>query len=276
MNRIGKMGIGSKYAKCAVIFVMAFVVTQVSTSQASESASSVSAAVQAINAALDSRDLAMSEISDDQIHHTAQDTANMVIDEALLALRNEGYHSEADQYERRWNADFANFFLRRPMFDLGDHGPLLSWLARFHQVLEATIGSKKAHMGILGDLYDLNYAIPVVFAPNGEWRTRSTRRDTTEYREHFVPFTNVVTYWTTRLTCEQVMRAKGAAKQGRKLCPFIAGKLSMVSDRFLAPKLSDYVFARANGADATLDISEEDLVYLNAGELLEEFEARQN
>jgi hypothetical protein len=85
-----------------------------------------------------------------------------------------------------------------------------------------------------------------------------------------------VTYWTTLLTCEQVMRAKGAAAQGRKLCPFIAGKLRMVSDRFLAPKLSDYVFARANSAEATLDITEEDLVYLDAAELWEEFDRIQN
>jgi hypothetical protein len=273
---MGKMEIGSTFVKYATVVAMAFLAAQASTSQASESTSSVSAAIQAIEAALGVRDEAMSEISDNRIQRTAQTTVNTVVDEALYALRSEGFHSEADQYERRWNADFADFFLRRPLFDLGDHGPLLLWLARFHQVLEATLGSKKAHEGILGDVYDLNYAIPVVFAPNGEWRTRSTRRDTKEYRAHFVPFTNIVTYWATLLTCEQVMRSKGAAKQGRKLCPFVAGKLRMVSDRFLAPKLSDFVFARANGADATLDIVEDDLVYLDARELLEEFEARQN
>lgn len=218
-----------------------------------------SVSIRAIRAALVERDGAIADLASEDIRFAAQDAMNTVVHQALSALRSEGYTELAEETSREWARDYSDLLLRRSFFDLGDHRPLLQFLVRFNAILEKTIGKKAAHQGILGDIYDLNYAIPVSFAPKGVWRTSSTAKDTVEYRKHFVPLTNVVIYWSSRLACEHVMRTQGQAKLGKKLCGFIATKLRVASNVYIGPKLSNYVFRKANGLGATLDVANRDL-----------------
>jgi dethiobiotin synthetase len=55
-----------------------------------------------------------------------------------------------------------------------------------------------------------------------------------------------------------------------KLCEKAATKLRWAMGRYVAPKISDFIFKKANGEEAKLEIVQSDLVYLNADALYAE------
>jgi hypothetical protein len=234
------------------------------------------APIDGINAALDARDEVIAALSSTrQIRYPAQDAMNAAVGRALEALRQEGYESEARSYGREWERDYSDFLLRESLFGIGDHAPLLDFLVDFYATLETTLGKKAAHAGILGDIYDLNYAIPVAFTPvKGKWRTGSWSKDAAEYRVHFTPLADVAIYWGSLLACKKVLAPKGQLSQAKKLCPFVAGKLREISHLYVGPKLADIVFSKANGHDSAIGITDRDLVYVDGVELLDEYEGR--
>lgn len=226
--------------------------------------------LKAIDAALGSRETSITEISGSEIREASQQTLNTVVKQGFMALRSEGYNKTAQGYENEWNRNFSEFFVRNSFFDLGDHRPLSAWLARFYTMLEGRLGSNIIHQGIIGDVYDMNYAIPIVFTPMGTWRGSSMKRDSIEYRKHFIPFTNIVTYWGAYIACNRVMAGYNVGKSGGKICKTIAEKLRFVMGRYVAPKISDYTFYKVNGVSTRLNITSRDLVYTNAGQLAQE------
>src|SRR5206468_1527681 len=88
---------------------------------------------------------------------------------------------------------------------------------------------------ILHDIYQMNYALAVVFKPNGSWRT-NTAYDRIEYRKHFIPFADATTYWVTLVMCKKY------APEAKKYCDRGAGILEHVMGRYVAPRISDGVF----------------------------------
>lgn len=226
--------------------------------------------LKAIQAALGAREISINEVSGSEIREASQQTLNTVVKQGLMALRSEGYAQTARNYESEWNRNFSEFFVSPSFFDLGDHRPLSAWLARFYTMLEGRLGSNVIHQGLLGDVYDMNYAIPIVFTPMGQWRTNSMKRDSIEYRKHFIPFTNIVTYWSAYLACNRVMANYNVGKSGSKICKTVAGKLRFAMGRYVAPKISDFTFAKINGMSTRLNITSADLVYTNAGQLAQE------
>lgn len=232
-------------------------------------------ALRAIDASLGFRNTTITNLggSDREVRSASQAALNAVVAEGIFALRSNGDHRLADRYEGEWNQKFANYFTGIGALDLGDHKPLSKWLADFYVKIEDRIGLAATRSGLLGDIYLMNYAIPIVFAPKGDWRTTTTpNRDWVEYRKHFIPFANVITYWGVKLACNRLLRGQDMGNQGKKLCNTVAEKLRHAMGRYVAPKISDFVFNRANGLDARLDISASDLVYVNAADLVRELE----
>lgn len=222
-----------------------------------------------LQAALNSRDQAIADITGNNSRAAAQWALDTVVIEGIRALRSNGDQGLADRYENEWNGIFSNFLLENGI--LGDHKPLLVWLANFYTKLEDRLGAAFIKQGLLGDIYLMNYAIPIVFAPKGDWRTPTTpNRDWVEYRKHFIPFANVITYWGVKIACNRIMKNQGAGKQGKKLCEKAATKLRWAMGRHIAPKISDFIFNKSNGERAVLDITSQDLVFINAETLYQE------
>ena len=66
----------------------------------------------------------------------------------------------------------ADFILgRHGKDDLGDHPPAILWLAQFHDLLMEYTGGLARQIRLINDINTLNYALPVVFAPNGSWQS---------------------------------------------------------------------------------------------------------
>lgn len=224
----------------------------------------------AFQAALGSRTQSIGAVSGGDMKRASQMALNTVVDAGIQALRDNGDHRIADQYEDDWKHHFADYFVRPSVLDLGDHKALSQWLANFYVKLEDRLGTATIHNGFLGDIYAMNYAIPIVFAPKGDWRSTTTpNRDWVEYRKHFIPFANVVTYWAANLACNYVMKKQGAGSQGKKLCAQASEKLRFAMGRYVAPKISDFIFNKASGVPATLSITDQDLQYLSAQDLVD-------
>ncbi len=225
-------------------------------------------AVAAIRAAMGAREQAIVDVSAEDVREVSQNALNTVVAQGIRALSRNGDGALANRYEREWNHSYSNFLLSFGSKDLGDHSPLSKWLADFYDKLEDRLGTSMIHTGVLGDVYLLNFALPVVFAPKGSWRSTSPEnRDWVEYRKHLIPFANVVTYWGSLFACNKVMAQQMAGKQGKDLCKKVATKLRFVMGRYIAPKISDFVFNRVNGLPGRLEITAQDRVYVTAEEL---------
>jgi hypothetical protein len=232
-------------------------------------------ALAGIQAALGARDHAVADVSGSDIKQASQTALNTIVAEGVRALRTNGDGGLARKYEGEWEQKFSTEFTSGiDALDLGDHKPLSQWLANFYDKLEERLGRTVIRQGLLGDIYLMNFAIPITFAPKGTWRTAETpNRDWVEYRKHFIPFANVVTYWAVNIACNKIMKGQDMGKQGQKLCSKVAEKLRFVMGRRIAPKISDFIFNKANGAPASLDLTPADYVYQNAEDLAREIEA---
>ena len=68
------------------------------------------------------------------------------------------------------------------------------------------------------------------------------------------------------------MLFRSMGKEGKKLCTKISEKLRFAMGRYVAPKISDFVFYKANGKETTLDLTSADLVYVSAESVVRELE----
>jgi len=156
---------------------------------------------------------------------------------AVWKLRAEGYDDLADEIEADWQREFAGFLPRQvALKELGDHEPLSQWLAAVTALIELAIGPQAMKLLHLDDLVIFNYAIPVVFDPtNPEW-------DMAEYSLHFVPLAGVTGYWTSYVACV------GATWGGGMffLCTPASSAVEWILVKYVAPKMSDRVYMRAN------------------------------
>lgn len=232
-------------------------------------------AIAGLQAALKTRDQSITDVTGNNSRAAGQWALNAVVMEGIRALATSGEQQMAEKYEKEWQTQFSDFLVREEQSDiLGDHKPLLKFLSGFYDKLEDRLGTNFIRQGLLGDIYLMNFAIPVVFAPKAEWwrNTETANRMWVEYRKHFIPFANVITYWGVKIACNKIMQQKEAGKQGQKLCEKAATKLRWAMGRYVAPKISDFIFNKANGAEAKLEITQSDLHYLNAETLFAEIQ----
>ncbi len=172
-----------------------------------------------------------------------QNAIAALVAESARILRADGDEADAVRLETEWRDHYSGYFIAGlDILDVGDFAPLNVWFADTYKHLRDRFGSRISTFRILDDLNTLNYTIPVVFQPRGNQRTNETW-DANEYRMHFVPFAGVVTYWGTYGGCELAFRAR---PEINKYCKRAANLLSRGMVQFVAPKLADRLYKRAN------------------------------
>lgn len=184
----------------------------------------------------------------------ADQTLERMVRFAAWMLKRKGFPNEANQITSEYFTQFSGFMLdRETRRDLGDHAPLLTWLDVWYVKLEGILGPVVMRATNLEHLKILNYAIPVVFNPTGK---DNDTWNIDEYRAHFAGtrdsffyprdehngFAGVVTYWAVWGACTAATYGAGG------ILPFICAPVGEVScygmGKYLAPKISDFVFCR--------------------------------
>lgn len=194
------------------------------------------------------------DLSQGRLTHLAKLTDSAleaVVGRAIAELRRQGVWEYADVKETEWRGQYRGFLVAHTMMhpsqrDIGDHAPLVKWLADFYNSVEAMIGVDACKALHLSDIKTFNFCIPVVFRPcsfpmDG---VLIPRKD--EYQNHFAEgdvyygLVPVVTWWAIEIGCM-------AGTSG--IAAFLCGPAAMAGEyamgKWLAPKLSDLVFSRS-------------------------------
>ncbi|NDG83705.1 MAG: hypothetical protein EBX52_01535 [Proteobacteria bacterium] len=180
-----------------------------------------------------------------------------------------GYNDAASANEliRLWEqSSIVAALVDSKVADIGDHAPLFPQINEFLDKLAAKYGTIIYTLPVVKNIVMLNYALPVVFKPNGPWRTDVSSNGLDlriEYRKHFIPFANIVTYYVTLLGCEYIVQHQGQPDL-KKICKPVAEKLEFAMGRYIAPVVSDWIF---NASTQTLRIGEDRLHYNTVDDL---------
>jgi hypothetical protein len=207
----------------------------------------------ALQATYDSNDSIIWDLLDGDVHSAAQSGLNVMVAEGVQELRDSGETKLADKYEGEWNKQFSSYLLvtaRLGILDLGDHDPLSAWLSNYYKVLFTKTNGAIRSIRLIEDINTMNYALAVVFSPNGKWRAQASSyndEDRIEYRKHFIPFANIATYWVSLEVCKHYASDYG------QLCDDAADELEHLMGRYVAPPVSDWVFGMAAGGESILD-----------------------
>lgn len=189
------------------------------------------------------------DLKNTQFHERLDQSLTALIGQAAQALSQAGHANEGAQLIQEWK--IVEQKTLRSVDYLGDHKPLSDWLAGKYRMLEFILGKSKMQELHLDDIYIINYAIPVVLRPNGNWSR-------VEYGRHFNPLAGVLTFWSGFGACVVVMNG---GSQALKYCDRAAMLLRtyVVSD--IAPYLADFVYARAHTRDfrGEFKVTDEDL-----------------
>jgi hypothetical protein len=197
-----------------------------------------------LQAAYDQDTDVVTDLINGDYNEAAQAGLNVMVAEGIQELRDSGEGVLATQLETEWANQFIDYFLSSHLsaFELGDHDPLSPWLSNFYVTLFNKTKGVIRSIRLIEDIQKMNYALNVVFRPKGNWRGNVTYDlDRVEYRKHFIPMSDIVTYWVTLEAC------KHYAGQYGQFCGDGATELEKLMGRYVAPKVSDWVFAKATG-----------------------------
>ncbi|MBU6155075.1 MAG: hypothetical protein KGP28_12290 [Bdellovibrionales bacterium] len=163
---------------------------------------------------------------------------------------------------RQWEDSSLRFgvLLSSKVQDLGDHEPLFPWINEYLGEMAAKYGTIIYTLPLVQDIQMINYALPVVFQPKGTWQTDSASQGIdlrVEYRKHFIPFANFVTYYVALIGCQIVADRQGQPEM-KKVCKPAAEKLQFAMGRYIAPVVSDWIF---NASNQSLQIGPNRLKY---------------
>ena len=227
-------------------------------------AQTISGEVAALQASLDARDQFVTALENkDFTSITHQAMGNAI---AMLAqeLRDRSDEANASKLEAVWTGNEAIFFTAQ-LTDLGDHAPLIPQLEAFFVQLSDKYGPILAAIPLVQDIRTLNFALPVVFQPKGTWQSKDNKDydNHIEYRKHFIPFANIVTYYVVLVGCD-LIAAKEKSDDLKKMCKPAAEKLKFVMGRYIAPQISDWIFAQTN---KSITINDSKMTYNTVDEL---------
>jgi hypothetical protein len=220
----------------------------------------------AIQAGIDARNLFVSALEKRDFTEIARQAFENAILTAVEDLRERNDEAMATELLDQWRSfDFHAAAFMSQFHDLGDHAPLFPWLDEFFKKMASKYGSIIYSLPYVQDLNTLNYALPVVFAPKGSWQSADFD-NRIEYRKHFIPFANIVTYYVSLYGCKYIAAKQGI--DGKQLCPKVADRLKHVMGRYIAAPVSDWIFKTANrGTTTRLKVSDSSLRYKTAEEL---------
>lgn len=169
---------------------------------------------------------------------------------------------------QKWESTLA-LFQRRALpkiEELGDHAPMFPWINEFLVKMSSRYGSIIYNLPIVKDIQMVNHALPVVFHPHGTWQQDGSSQGIDlriEYRKHFIPFANLVTYYTTLVGCNYIAQHNGDP-QLKRLCKPAAEKLKFAMGRYVAPVVADWIY---NASAESLQIGPDRLRYNTAEDL---------
>lgn len=223
--------------------------------------------LQAIQAALDARNDFVTALQNQDFTDLTRQGFENAIQTAVQDLRDRSDNQLADELLSKWQgSDFMGALFLSQFHDLGDHAPLFKWLDDFFSKMASKYGTIIYNLPYVKDLRTLNYAILVVFTPKGKgWQT-SDVDPRIEYRKHFIPFANIITYYAALFACNYVATKQGVPEL-KRLCGKAAEKLQFVMGRYIAPVVSDWIFKAANGSSSSIQIGSNRLRYNTADEL---------
>jgi hypothetical protein len=224
--------------------------------------------MKALQGALDARDEFVTALQNRDFSEVAHQGFSNAIETAVQDLRDRSDNQMADELQAQWAAtDFTGALFAAGFRDLGDHTPLFPWLDAFFNKMAGKYGTIIFNLPYVQDLRTLNFAVAVVFAPASKaWQVAGVDARI-EYRKHFIPFANIVTYYAALFGCNYAAK-KYSIPQAKKLCTKAAEKLQFVMGRYLAPPVSDWIFKIANrGSNRTIQIGNDRLRYSTADEL---------
>lgn len=201
--------------------------------------------VQGLQAAYDAEQNIKGQMEVGDVHGITKLALEVIVYEGIKNLRAVGELALAEQFQAEWDNEISGTINPNPAggisaLDIGDHDPLSPWLANFYQVLKVKTMGLVSAVQVVNDLNTLNYALGVVLHPNGTWRAH-TEYDHIEYRKHFIPFANIVTYWASLEACKYYV------KKYQQVCSYGADFLEKYMGRHIAPVLSDKIFNLATG-----------------------------
>lgn len=178
-----------------------------------------------------------SDLDNGLVSNVAKKGLDIMVAQGVERLRDAGEIDLADQYQREWTQQISvSLSSHLSSFELGDFDPLSPWLDGFYNTLyKKTHGIVKG-IRVVHDIYKANFALAVVLKPNGKWR-KNTDYDRIEYRKHFIPFADIMTYWVTLEACNYYL------SKYDNFCGDAADLLEHYMGRWVAPRLSDSVFA---------------------------------
>jgi hypothetical protein len=195
------------------------------------------------------------EIEDGNMYATAQRTdeaLDALVARGVAKLHEKGDDYFADQFEGQWLDQFKGFLThamaQNGMRDIGDHKPLIQWLATFYDHLESVLGVDLCRSLHLSDIKTLNYCIPIVFHPCTFPMDNVTVSREAEYANHFAKgavyygLIPVVVYWVCDISC--IAATSGIATM---LCGPLSGGAEFIMGKWFAPRLSHRLFHRVCG-----------------------------
>jgi hypothetical protein len=179
---------------------------------------------------------------------------DVIVKKGVEQLKEAGDDLYATQLESEWSEKFRGYLshgmAQNGGRDIGDHKPLIEWLAQFYNRIEAVIGLDACKALHLSDIKTFNYCIPIVFHPCTFPMDAVTISREAEYRNHFdqgavyyglVP---VITYWVVDIACLAATQGAGTVW----LCSPLGSAGEFIMGKWFAPKLSDFVFEKACGS----------------------------
>lgn len=222
----------------------------------------------AVRAALESRDQFVNALKNRDFTELARQGFDVAIRELAQQLRDEHQDNVmADDLLNRWTQSSANFEAQLAFMtgkrDVGDHAPLFPWIQEFLNTMGDKYGTIIFSLPIVQNIVMLNYTIPVVFNPHGAWQEEGAN-NRVEYRKHFIPFANLVTYYVSLYGCKYVLAHQGVTTGANQLCTKAATKLQFVMGRYIAPLVSDWIFKSNN---QSIEIGSDRLRYTTAEQL---------
>lgn len=176
-------------------------------------------------------------------------TVDAIVKRTTAVMEERGYKVEADEIRMEYYAKFKNYLTAMTLnkaADLGDLAPFSDFLTRVHAKAEDLLGETLCKFLHVHDIYIINYALPVVFAPS--------EHDLESFQNHFTGkhilgplweyygLAPVVAYWAVNVTCI-------AGTWGMGIVGFVCSPIASVAENvfgiYLSPRLGEFVWKRA-------------------------------
>lgn len=153
---------------------------------------------------------------------------------------------DADRYESQWYASYQGYVSLYMMqgHDIGDHAPLVKWLADFYDHLVSVLGVQICIATHLSSIEIFNFGLPVAFRPCTFDMDSVSGERIDEYRRHFAKgdvyygVASEATYWVVDIACMVASQGTGVVW----LCGTIGNIAEKVMGSYIAPGLSDRIY----------------------------------